>query len=76
MHSLWRERLFPLGVRLVRQVVRDVSNGVMVRVEQDEKCATWEPSWDREPLRRPELMELGPMPEVNGHQLRVVNSKT
>jgi hypothetical protein len=29
---------------------------------QDERCATWEPSWERAPLHRPELPELGAMP--------------
>lgn len=72
--DLWRESLFPLGVELLRRTVHDVSQGRMVRRPQNEKVATWEPSWDRQPLFRPELIEIGPMPVINGKRLQVVNS--
>jgi methionyl-tRNA formyltransferase len=71
--DLWRERLFPMGVQLLRQVVWDlVMGGKVVMVPQDEALATWEPSWQRPPLHRPELPELGRMPA--GFEL-VVNSR-
>jgi methionyl-tRNA formyltransferase len=63
--SLWRRELFPIGVRLLNRVVDDVSAGVLVRVPQDEELATWEPSWSRPPLRRPELLCL-PEPGKRG----------
>lgn len=66
-HDLWR-RLFPIGVDMLREVVGDLKNGVMVQAEQNERCATWEPSWDRPPLFRPELPEIGAMP--NGLTLK------
>jgi methionyl-tRNA formyltransferase len=56
--DLWREALFPMGVRLLRQVAEDVSRGAIVREPQDEACATWEPSWERPPLHRPDLIQL------------------
>lgn len=56
---LWRERLAPLGVHLLVSVLRDVAAGRLVRVPQDESCATWEPSFQRAPLYRPELLQLG-----------------
>jgi methionyl-tRNA formyltransferase len=56
---LWRRELFPMGVRLFRRVLRDLDRGVMVSVDQDEELATWEPSWEREPLFRPELLQIG-----------------
>lgn len=63
--DLWREALFPMGVNLLTRVVADVSRGTIVREPQDEDCATWEPSWDRPPLHRPDLIHL-PGPETAG----------
>lgn len=60
--DLWRDQLFPMGVRLLTKVLADLDRGVIVRVAQDEACATWEPSWDRPPVERPDLLQLG-----NGH---------
>jgi methionyl-tRNA formyltransferase len=57
--SLWREQLAPLGVRLILKTLDTLSRGVAIRVPQDESCATWEPSFDRPPLYRPELLQLG-----------------
>lgn len=57
--SLWRRELFPMGVRLLSEALEDLSNGVIVEVPQDEACATWEPSWDRPPLHRPDLLQIG-----------------
>jgi methionyl-tRNA formyltransferase len=57
--TLWREVLFPLGLRLISRVLADLSTGRKVAVPQDETVATWEPSWDRPPIFRPELPELG-----------------
>lgn len=61
--SLWRERLFPIGIRLIVNVLRQLAAGRMVRVDQDERFATWEPSWERAPLFRPELPQIGAGPE-------------
>lgn len=61
-HDLWRKELFPMGVALLAQTVEDLIRGQVTMVPQDESVATWEPSWEREPLHRPELLELGPMP--------------
>lgn len=57
--ELWRNQLFDLGVELFREVLRDLSEGRIVAVPQDEDLATWEPSWSRAPLRRPDLLMLG-----------------
>lgn len=58
--DLWN-RLFPIGVDLLLQSVRDVSldGGITRMTPQDEALATWEPSWERPPLHRPDLLELG-----------------
>ena len=48
------------GAQLGRaRVLRDLARGVVVRIPQDEALATWEPSWDRPPVFRPELALLG-----------------
>lgn len=60
--DLWRRSLFPLGVRLIVSVVRDLEAGRMVMLPQDEACATWEPSIGRPPLFRPEVPLLGAGP--------------
>lgn len=53
VESLWRDKLFPLGLALLERAVRDVMAGKVSRTPQDERYATWEPSWDRPPLPRP-----------------------
>jgi methionyl-tRNA formyltransferase len=63
--SLWRRELFPMGVALLARVLRDLAGGTIVEVPQDESCATWEPSFDRLPLFRPELPQIG---SVNGYR--------
>lgn len=60
--GLWREKLFPMGLRLIDRVLGDLENGVIVAVPQDDSLATWEPSWERPPLRRPDLLMLGALP--------------
>lgn len=58
--DLWRDQLFPMGLRLLEQALADLDRGLIVRVDQDEACATWEPSWSRPPIPRPDLMQLPP----------------
>jgi len=57
--ELWRAKLFPMGVRLFARVLDDLSDGHVVAVPQEESIATWEPSWERPPLRRPDLTMIG-----------------
>lgn len=59
--SLWKRELFPMGVRLLGEVLRDVDDGLLIEIPQDEELATWEPSWTRPPLYRPELPQIGAM---------------
>lgn len=68
--ELWSEQLFPMGIRLLKKAVSDLAAGVMVAVPQDEEFATWEPSWERPPVRRPDLTMLG-----HGHGLKVVRER-
>lgn len=56
--TLWRDLLAPLGLTLIRRVLGDLADGRVVAVPQQHACATWEPSWERPRLHRPELPEL------------------
>ena len=60
---LWRDKLAPLGVKLTLKALEDLAAGWIVARRQDEACATWEPSWERPPLTRPDLDLIGLLPE-------------
>ncbi len=61
--ELWRRGLAPLGVELLAAVVaRYASEGYVHGTPQDEAIATWEPSIDRPPAFRPDLLML-PAPD-------------
>lgn len=57
-HQLWHE-LFPVGVEMVCEAVDLIGDGKAVWTPQDERFATFEPSWDRPRLRRNELIMIG-----------------
>lgn len=57
--ELWRESLQALGLRLFRKVLADIERGVLVRIPQNPKLATWEPKLDAPPLYRPDLLQIG-----------------
>lgn len=67
--ALWREQLFPMGIRLLVETLGDIEERLLVEVPQDEQHATWEPSWERPPLFKPDLTQIGPGP--NGYRVRV-----
>jgi methionyl-tRNA formyltransferase len=43
--ELWRRALGPLGLTLFDRVLGDLERGVVIREPQDERAATWEPSY-------------------------------
>lgn len=63
-HDLWNA-IFPVGVKLISQAVKDIERGETRPIGQDERCATWEPSWDRPRLERKELLALGGVSPVD-----------
>ncbi len=69
--QLWRDKLMPMGVRLLAKVLDDLDRGLLVAIPQDEKHATWEPGWERPPVRRPDLLMLGDGSRVS--EMAVVN---
>lgn len=58
-HDLWNE-LFPIGVDMVADAVVRIqaTDGNVPTEKQDEKLATWEPSFERQRLKRNELIML------------------
>lgn len=57
-HGLWKN-LFPIGVELMVEAVKQIEEGTTNEYEQNERYATWEPSWERPRLKRNELIQLG-----------------
>lgn len=58
-HDLWN-KLFIIGVEMISDTVKEIekTKGRLPCEEQDEKFATWEPSFERPRLIRNELMQL------------------
>ena len=57
--ELWRRDLAPLGVELLAQTVAAYAGaGYRHGIAQDEALATWEPSIDRPPAFRPDLLMI------------------
>jgi methionyl-tRNA formyltransferase len=48
--TLWRRELYPMGLRLIQQVLDDCSADRLVRMPQDHALATWEPAMSASPL--------------------------
>lgn len=57
--DLWRKELQPMGVRLLRRALADIGRGVLVKIDQDERLATWEPALDQPPIFRHDLLQIG-----------------
>lgn len=64
--TLWRRELFPLGITLFRAVFTDLLNRRIVRIPQPTDVGSFEPSWERERVRRP---DLDPLPSIAGSGL-------
>lgn len=57
-HRLWHE-LFPIGVDMISEAVAKIGDGTATYTPQNEKVATFEPSWNRQRLKRNELIMIG-----------------
>lgn len=62
--DLWREALFPMGVRLFVETLDVLEGGAYPAVAQDRRFATFEPAVEVPSLHRPELPELLPGPSA------------
>lgn len=56
--DLWREALFPLGIKLILSALAQIDAGTIEPIPQDISCATWEPPIVPGRLYRPELIRL------------------
>lgn len=57
-HGLWAE-MFPVGVQMVAEAIGIIERGEAEWSPQDERFATFEPSWDRPRLKRNDLIQIG-----------------
>ncbi len=48
--TLWERELFPLGLRLIEQVLVNLASGRIVRQPQDDSLASWESAFARQSL--------------------------
>ncbi|MCP4229864.1 MAG: methionyl-tRNA formyltransferase, partial [bacterium] len=55
---LWREDLAPMGVALMRLAISDIMRGRIVRVPQDDRFSTWEPTIIENDIYRPDALML------------------
>lgn len=56
--KVWRDRLFPAGLRLMERVLLDVPGYFASKAEQDERAATFEPAMNPPRAYRPDLLGL------------------
>ena len=66
--ELWQRELLPLGLKLFEKVLKDITGGTLVKVPQNESLSTWEPSWERAPITKPDLIQIG---HIAGYEIRV-----
>lgn len=56
--ELWRETLLPMGVKLMSKAISDISAGVIIKIPQDNRFSTFEPSTDVKDVFKPDLLML------------------
>ena len=57
-HDLWRE-IFPIGVEMICEAISMIENRTAPKIKQDERFATWEPSFNIQRIKRNELIQIG-----------------
>jgi methionyl-tRNA formyltransferase len=55
---LWREKLQPIGLQLMRTALLDINAGIIKKEPQDDRFSTWEPSTDVKDIYRPDALML------------------
>lgn len=55
---LWEHELQDLGLKLIRQALIDISNGVIIKKPQRKEFSTFEPSTDVKDIFKPDLLML------------------
>lgn len=57
---LWEHKLQEIGLRLLKQAVTDISNGIILKRPQAKQYSTFEPSTDVNDIYKPDLLMLPP----------------
>lgn len=60
--ELWREEIAPIGIKLMKAAIADISKGIINKKPQDARFSTFEPSTDAPDIFRPDTLML-PSPE-------------
>lgn len=55
---LWQHHLQDMGVRLISETLSDISNNTVIRVKQDNRFSTFEPSMDVKDVFNPDAIML------------------
>lgn len=55
---LWKENLFPLGIKLILKTLKQIEEDKIISHPQDEDLSTWEPPIENRRLFRPELIMI------------------
>jgi methionyl-tRNA formyltransferase len=50
----------PIGLKLFEKAFKDISNGVIIKMPQEDKYSTFEPSTDAKDIFKPDLLMLNP----------------
>ena len=56
--EIWRTELMPLGVKLLGEAIKDISNGKINKTPQDDRFSTFEPSTEVKDVFKPDLLML------------------
>lgn len=55
---LWHDELLPMGVELYKKALRDISNGIFIKVPQRADVSTFEPSTNASDIYRPDCLMI------------------
>lgn len=56
--ELWHDDLLPMGLKLFSRALDDISAGIVIKMPQDERFSTFEPSTDLKDLYKPDLLMI------------------
>ena len=56
--ELWRLELLPLGLKLIKQALDDISKGIIKKKPQDKELSTFEPSTNVKDIFKPDLLMI------------------
>jgi len=72
--DIWFWQLEPLGVRLMKQALDDISNGIIKKKPQDPEVSTFEPSTKAKDIYKPDLLMLEQYYENTNNQTQNENA--